>query len=389
MRKLSFLLALAFCAWHCGQTPEAPPPPTPATPPPSPEPEVYWYFLNVDKLNLRDQPNKQGAVIAQLAEGDFVSGNGEVSANKEEVTLRNIPFNEPYFKVKTTTNPPQEGWVFSAALVPVYAGAQSTSPDIGKLSAFSRFLSTLDPKKLENGKKAWDDVRQNFSNVQGVNADGVFILLERFLFRMETDGDYYTLTEKVPFSTEEYEAINADKFNMSKYPITQKLAENGFRLATGEGMVFPVVDWVKLSDFFATKVTPAMKNYLEQTTREQLKAMMDDGGILLPLEEVADRAVWWEKFNQTHPYFVRWEETQNHAKGLEFLIVCGADNTPVFNYEDKTVLPEYQKVWAYIKEKYAGTNLEKSVRNMSDLIASEGGKCTKKVEEYREKLVNQ
>jgi hypothetical protein len=52
-------------------------------------------------------------------------------------------------------------------------------------------------------------------------------------------------------------------------------------------------------------------------------------------------------------------------------------------------LPEYQKVWAYIKEKYAGTNLEKSVRAMSDLIASEGGKCTKKVEQYREKLVNQ
>lgn len=358
-------------------------------PPPSPKPEVYWYFLNVDKLNLRDQPNKQGAVIAQLAEGDFVFGNGEVSANKEEVTLRNIPFNEPYFKVKTTTNPPQEGWVFSAALVPVYAGATATSPDIGKLSAFSRFLTTLDPKKLESGKKAWEDVRQNFSNVQGVNADGVFILLERFLFRMETDGDYYTLTEKVPFSTEEYEAINADKFNMSKYPTTQKLADNGFRLATGEGMVFPVVDWVKLTDFFATKVTPAMKNYLEQTTRELLNPMMDDGGILIPLEEVADRAVWWEKFNQSHPYFVRREETNNHTKWLEFLIVCGADNTPVFNYEDKTVLPEYQKVWAYIKEKYAGTNLEKSVRAMSDLIASEGGKCTRKVEEYRDKLISQ
>jgi hypothetical protein len=389
MKKVSFLITLAFCAWHCSQTPEAPlPTPTPTPPPPSPKPEVYWYFLNVDKLNLRDQPNKQGAVIAQLAEGDFVSGNGEISANKEEVTLRNIPFNEPYFKVKTTANPPQEGWVFSAALVPVYAGATATSPDIGKLSAFSRFLTTLDPKKLENGKKAWDDVRQNFSNVQGVNADGVFILLERFLFHMETDGDYYTLTEKVPFSTEEYEAINADKFNMSKYPTTQKLAANGFRLATGEGMVFPVVDWVKLTDFFATKVTPAMKSYMEQTTKELLQPMMDDGGILLPLEEVADRAVWWEKFNQMHPFFVRREETQNHAKWLELMIVCGADNTPVFDYEDK-VLPEYQKVWAYIKEKYAGTNLEKSVRAMSDLIASEGGKCTKKVEQYREKLVNQ
>jgi hypothetical protein len=391
IQTLSLLFFLALLGIHCGQSSPSPitPDPVQPAPPPSPKPETYWYVLNVDNLNLRDQPSKTGKVIAQLDEGDFVSGNGEVSANKEEVTLRNIPFNEPYFKVKTTTNPAEEGWVYSAALVPVYAGAMATSPDIGKLSAFSRFLTTLDPKKLENGKKAWDDVRQNLSKVQGTTADGVFILLERFLFRMETDGDYYLHTENLPFSSTQLEAINSDKFDMNQNPITKKLAENGFRLAAGEGMIFPVVDWVKLRDFFATKVTPAMKSYLEQTTRELLEPMMDDGGIILALEEIADRAVWWEKFNQSHPYFVRREETQNHAKSLEFLLTCGADNTPVFNYEDQSLTPEYQKAWAYVKEKYAGTDLERAVRAMSELVSSEGGKCTKKVTEYREKLINQ
>lgn len=92
------------------------------TPPASPKPEIYLYAVAVDKLNLRDQSNKSGKVITQFAEGDFVEGTGEVSANKEEVTLRDIPYNEPYFKVTSTTPEQHNGWAYSAALIPVYAG---------------------------------------------------------------------------------------------------------------------------------------------------------------------------------------------------------------------------------------------------------------------------
>ena len=271
------------------------------TPPPAPKPEVYLYLVSVDKLNLRDQPNKNGKVVTQFAEGDFVEGPGEISANKEEVTLRGIPFNEPYFKVTTTTPEQHTGWAYSAGLVPVYAGSRSIAPDLGKLTQFSVFLKTLNVKKLDSGKKAWDYVSQNLGNAQGTLADAVYIMLEHFLFRMEAEGNFYELAEKIKWQDSDYDAIQEEKFDMQKYPLTQQMAENGFRLEVGEGMIFPVIDWAKFGTFFAGKMTPPMKNYLEQNIAEQRDQIWSDGGIIIPLEAVADRAAWWEKFNKANP----------------------------------------------------------------------------------------
>ncbi len=392
IKKITFaLLAATVLVSACNNTPKVPAisETLPATPPPSPKPEFYLYAVAVDKLNLRDQPNKNGKVVTQFPEGDFVEGTGEISANKEEVTLRGIPYNEPYFKVMSTTPEQHQGWAFSAALVPVYAGPRATAPDLGRLSQFSMFIKTLNVKKLDSGKKAWDYVLQNFGNAQGTLADAAFILLERFLFRMEVEGDYYTITEKIKWADSDYEAISKETFDMNKHPATKSMAESGFCLAEGEGMIFPVVDWQKLGAFFATKVTPPMKQYMEQNIAEQKNQLWSDGGIMIPLEEVADRAAWWEKFNQANPYFVRSEETKNSQESLLFLLIFGADNTPAFNYEDQSVTEDFKKAWAYVQQKYAGTEVGKSVKEIADLVAAEGGKKTKKVEALIERYMTE
>lgn len=388
--KAPYLVLLAavvfFYACNTDSKPTVPPPPPPETaPPPSPKPEVYLYAVSVDKLNLRDQSNKNGKVLTQLAEGDFVEGIGEVSANKEEVTLRDIPYNEPYFNVKTTTPAQVQGWAFSAALEPVYAGSRTTSPDLGRLSQLSAFLKTLKPTKLESGKKAIDFVKTNFATASGTLADAAFILLQNFLFRMEIEGSFYTLTESIKWADTDYEAVWKETFDMNKYPLTKSLAENGFRLEEGEGMIFPIVDWAKLADFFTEKVTPPMKMYILQNVAEQKDNAYDDGGIVIGLDTLAERAIFWEKFNQQNPHFVRTAETQESERWQRHTLLLGADNTPVFNYEDQTVSDDYKKVWALILQKYPGSILAKEVKVLSDLIAAEGGKNTKKVEEWKTK----
>lgn len=360
---------------------------TQPTPPPSPKPEVYLYMVNVDKLLLREQPSKSSKAITKFPEGDFVEGAGEISTNKEEVTLRGIPYKEPYFKVSSTTPEQLSGWAFSAALLPVYAGSRTTLPDLGKLSAFSNFLQTLDVHKLDSGKKAWDYTSANLSGVQGTLADACFILLEQFLFRMETSGDLYQVIEKIEWQEADYQAVEKETFNMKQYPATQALALNGFRLEQGEGTIFPVTEWAKFGDFFGTKVTPAMKNYIEQSIAEQKNLISDDGGIVITLESVADRAAWWEKFNQANPYFVRSEETQNNQHGLIFTLICGANNTPVFTGEPEAVSADFQKAWVYVQQKYAGTELGRAVKEMADLVAAEGGKRSKKVDTLMQRFM--
>ncbi len=353
------------------------------------KPQVYLFATTVDKLNLRDQPNQAGKVIAQFAEGDFVESNGEVSPNKEEAQLRGITYLEPYFKVTSTTPEQHNGWAYGGALQRVYAGSRAGSPDLGKLSQFTMFLKTLDAKKLESGKKAWDYVKTNFATANGSLGDAAFTLLEHFLFRMEREGEFYTITEKMEWKEQDYKDMFENKFDMNRYPVTKSLAESGFTLATGEGMVFPVVDWNQLNAFFKSKVTAPMQTFLTQETAESNLTVFSDGGIVAPLEEIADRAAFWEKFNVDNPYFIRQEETKESERWMRLVMVNGADNTPSFDYESQMITEDYKKVWAYIAQKYPGTKLAATTKELSDLCAAEGWKRTKKVEDWQMKYVEQ
>lgn len=58
-----------------------------------------------------------------------------------------------------------------------------------------------------------------------------------------------------------------------------------------------------------------MKEYILQNVAEQKDNAFDDGGITIGLDTLAERAIFWEKFNRQNLYFVRHEETFNRSAG--------------------------------------------------------------------------
>lgn len=394
MKKIAFiatlsLLAFAACKQDANKaqtTHQASAPPSDdATPPPSPKPEIYLYFVTVDNLLLRDQPTQKGSkVVSKFKMGEFVQGSGETSPNKEEATIRGIPITAPFVKVTSTTPEEHTGWAFGGALRPVYAGPRATTPDLGRLTQFSIFLKNLNIKQEDSGRKAWEYVKTNFANTKGTLADAVFILLEDFLHRMEVENEYfYKTTEKIPFTDEEQSAVYEQKFDANRYPQTKNLLVSGFRLMSAEGSIFAEADWRQFEAFFAERVTPAMKKYIQQTRAEQEEQAFGDGGIVILLEKLVDRAVFWEKFNRDHPYFVLYEETLQSQNWTLEALFNGANNTPVFDYENGALNEDFKKGWDYAQRQYSGTRVGKSAKAMSELVAAEGGKRTKKVEDFQ------
>lgn len=357
-----------------------------ASAPESAPPQVYIYAVEVDKLNLREQPSRTAKVVAQFASGDLVEGTGEASSNKEEATLRGIPYFEPYIKVATTAGATASGWAYGGALKPVYAGPTNIKPDLERVRSLSKYLSTLDVKQVENGSKAIGYVSSNFSSASGSLADAAFLLLERFLFRMETEGSLYDMFGTTAWSEQDISDIYENRFNMGKYPVTKKMAENGFMLATGEGMVFPIVDWVKLAEIFENKVTPPMKNYLMENVAERRENGFEDGGITIGLDKLAERAVFWEKFNDQNPYFVGSVETVENERWLTLVLLNGSDNTPAYDFETKAARDEFKNNWNLILQKYPGSALATNVKALMDVYAANGWKRTPKVEEFLSKF---
>lgn len=349
--------------------------------------EEVIYLVMVDKLNLREEPSKSAKVIAQFPEGALVTGQGEVSANKEQVTLRGMIYNEGYAKVKGYSASGAAGWAYNGALQKIYIGQAANRPDTAQLTAFNTFLRGLDSKQIGSGKKLWDYLAEHAP--QGSLADAFYVLSERFLKRMELEGAYYKVTENMRWSNKDMEDISKHLYQY-KNPSTRIFQENGFRLETAEGMVFPVPDPVRLHDFFAPKVTPSMKRYLDQKLIESNEQAWNDGGIILPLDQLAERSIFWETFNRDNPGFLLSQETADSERWLRNSLLIGSDNTPAFTYENMQVDSEYQKIWKTILEKYPGTKLAEEVKKFSDLVAAEGNKRTEKVEKYiSDHLINQ
>jgi hypothetical protein len=345
------------------------------------KPEIWLYAVTVNDLLLRGQPTKNSVSVGRMQEGAFCIGRGTVSKNREEATLRDIQYNEPYFQVNTLGAAPKEGWAYGGGLLCIYAGTEKEAPDMEKLSALSNFFKNLDLKKIASGKQAWDYVKNRFSDTNKQTTDAAFFLLLHFLSRMEYEGDYYTQTEQFPWTEQDQEAIHNNTFDVDKYPLTRQFANSGFRPAYAEGAIFPVVDYQALADFFSPRCSPGAVDYLKQSLEEQLNPEFSDGGIVLPLQQVADRAAFWEKFNLNYPYFPLSEETRSFEQFTREILMTGSDNTPIFNYETKEILPEYKETWDYVLSKYPQTATGAQIKSFRDLCAREGWKYTKAVEQ--------
>ena len=80
------------------------------------------------------------------------------------------------------------------------------------------------------------------------------------------------------------------------------------------------------------------------------------------------------------------DETRESERWMHLVLVNGSDNTPVFQYETRAISDDFKKVWNYILHRYPGTELAKTVREITDLCAAEGWKRTKKVEDRQTKF---
>lgn len=68
----------------------------------------------VDQLNVRDQPNTKGKVVARVKPNEPLTLTGETSPESETIVLRGVAYHEPWFRI--TTADKKDGWVFGGAV---------------------------------------------------------------------------------------------------------------------------------------------------------------------------------------------------------------------------------------------------------------------------------
>jgi hypothetical protein len=207
------------------------------------------------------------------------------------------------------------------------------------------------------------------------------ILLEKLLFRMETEGDYYTQTEKIKWTDQDYQDIFKNTFPMDKYPFTKTLAASGFTLGSAEGMVFPIVDWRALKTFFQGKVTAPMQQFVDQSLLESEDPAFSDAHLAITDEALVDRAIFWEKFNLANPHFPE-PAAQESARWLPLAIINGDAGLGNRDYDTKEINPDVKKTWEYVMKKYPSSQLANKVKEIYELCKAEDWKYSDRVDQW-------
>jgi len=122
---------------------------------------------NLDNVRIRDKAGLSGKGVVTVEKGTTLLYLNEMSDFTDEITLRGIPYNDPWLKVKTSEG--EEGWV--------YAGAVKF--DLTTVS--EEFKTQIVTKRLEKifGNKLVFEIEQYQKDFATVKTEKDFILMYR------------------------------------------------------------------------------------------------------------------------------------------------------------------------------------------------------------------
>ena len=125
----------------------------------------------------------------------------------------------------------------------------------------------------------------------------------------------------------------------------------GFRFIAVEGTLMPIVDYSFL-DGYKTYVSEDISEYGRFMALNSNQPWARDGGIMIPLSDLADRIAMAEMYVSDYPDAVMKEEVIRQYTLYLHAFLVGLDNTPLVSDDEKEVDAGFVKAFYYFMERY-------------------------------------
>lgn len=161
----------------------------------------------------------------------------------------------------------------------------------------------------------------------------------------------------------------------------------GFKIETAEGFYFPVIDY-SFYRKYQSNVTADIAAYIDIMSAESDKVAVKDAGLMISWDEVVKRAMKQEGFIKEFSNSAKKEDVKQLLKRYLVFALYGTNNTPLFSYEDKVMIPAAKK--SYLETIPSNGNEGSFSRIMSDyltLLKKNDYKLTQEIDEYRKKEI--
>ncbi|MFF2479557.1 hypothetical protein [Paenibacillus sp. NPDC058071] len=178
--------------------------------------------------------------------------------------------------------------------------------------------------------------------------------------------------------------------NAKTRALLQEVKSKGYQLWSSEGVYYPVMHYSGYKQF-RSYVNKDIAVYIDLKAAEYDQPSFSDGALLLPWDQLLERALAYESFAKQYPKSSRAEAIRRHP--LFSRIFFGSSNTPVYDYSQETnktvISPDVRN--AYEKAVAKGpkdSELLSKIGRLLTLLDQTNNEFTPEIERFLEQSVN-
>lgn len=160
----------------------------------------------------------------------------------------------------------------------------------------------------------------------------------------------------------------------------------GFKVETAEGYFFPIVDYAYYKKY-SPSVTADIRDYIDLMAVESDNVSVKDAALVVGWDEIMTRALSQEKFISQHKNSEKINKVKDLYKNYVIFALYGANNTPVFSYDSKTVVPDARSSYMETVAVNDGSKFRQIIGEFVALLKKNNFKLTEEVDSFRKKAV--
>lgn len=146
------------------------------------------------------------------------------------------------------------------------------------------------------------------------------------------------------------------------------LTARGIWLRRSEGSLYLTANEAVLSERLGPYLTPAMQEFLRARVREQVAPVADDAALIIPVSEVAARALWAERFLERHPGSVVHDVVASRFDWYLAIYVGGLPNSDPFDWRTGVLWPALRSSFETVASEHGDTSVGRVVAEYLALL---------------------
>lgn len=263
---------------------------------------------------------------------------------------------------------------------------------------YKQFIHSLNPLDIKNLDRAAAEFNKLFKGLSPNQTNSVFVeFWNYYLQTADSAANRLVYSKKyIQFAEIENYDTHPERYSELKNLKFRNLTNNDFEILASlnhYGLKFGLTDGLLFINFsspdyilnnLSGSLSNSMKEYITQIFKEAGQKPMNDGKIILPLENIAERVIWWENFLKQNQNFVFISECKMTYKFYMSLLFSGDDETELTGYSKKSITENYLRTYKTIINKYSGTKTAEVIGKYYKLLQENGFRVNREIESFAE-----